>query len=215
MVFAGDIFDLMVGSKEIFRQQYNLFFEMLATLGTQGVHLHYIEGNHDFHISGLFSKKPKVQVHLENVSLELDGKRFFVSHGDTANRADRKYLAYRRVMRSVPVHLLAQALPGRLVQKMGSRLSQASRSRGDRLEYCATGEAAERLRAIYRSYAVEKMQEGYDFVVLGHCHDRDEMRFSIGERTAHYMNVGYPPTHRSVVGWVSGSDRLIRLSYGV
>ncbi len=215
MVLAGDIFDLMIGSSELFRRQYSVFFELLVTLGREGVQLHYIEGNHDFHIGGLFPKEPLVHVHRESVRLELGGRKFWVGHGDLANPKDRAYLLYRKIIRSAPFTLLARKVPGSWIHQIGTRMSARSRRRGMLLEQRIQSGSVEKMRRIYRSFAVEKLQEGYDFVVLGHCHDLDEMTFQVGDRNGQYMNVGYPPTHRSVVAWASGEAVLKRIPYGV
>ena len=48
VVLAGDLFDLFVGNKSIFIDQYQLFLSALRKACDQGVQIHYIEGNHDF-----------------------------------------------------------------------------------------------------------------------------------------------------------------------
>jgi hypothetical protein len=52
--------------------------------------------------------------------------------------------------------------------------------------------------------------EGYDYVVMGHCHDLDEMSFKVGERVGQYVNVGYPPVHGSYLSWSPGDEKIMR-----
>jgi hypothetical protein len=68
----------------------------------------------------------------------------------------------------------------------------------------------ERLRKIYRSYAAERLAEGYDYVVMGHCHDLDEMSFQIGGRAGQYVNVGFPRVHGSYLSWSPGDEKIMR-----
>ena len=56
------------------------------------------------------------------------------------------------------------------------------------------------------------MKSGFDFVVMGHCHDRDEMTFRLGARSGHYMNIGYPRVHGCYVEWRPGDEQLRRVA---
>jgi UDP-2,3-diacylglucosamine pyrophosphatase LpxH len=44
LVLAGDIFDVFVGNKAIFVQEYSRFIDALKTASESGVKVHYIEG---------------------------------------------------------------------------------------------------------------------------------------------------------------------------
>src|SRR4051812_19466072 len=77
VVLAGDLFDLFIGGKKIFRDRYSEFFEALATAGQRGVEVHYIEGNHDFLLRRAYAGIPGLRIHVREVSLELSGRRFF------------------------------------------------------------------------------------------------------------------------------------------
>jgi hypothetical protein len=68
----------------------------------------------------------------------------------------------------------------------------------------------QRIRKVYRNYAAERLLQGYDFVVLGHCHDLDEMCFSIGDREGQYINVGYPRIHDTYLIWEPGEPKIRR-----
>jgi UDP-2,3-diacylglucosamine hydrolase len=210
LVLAGDLFDLFVGRKRIYLERYTGFFEELKAAGSRGVRIHYIEGNHDFLIRRAFSDIPGFQVHSHDVKIELNGKRFFVAHGDTVDRTDYGYRALRMFFRSPVMKALVAAAPGKWLDQIGNKSSQTSRKRKPLLPKELPIEKMEYLRKIYRSFAAERLSEGYDFVVLGHCHDLDEMRFSIGGRTGQYVNVGYPRVHGSYLAWSEGDNELHR-----
>lgn len=207
VVLAGDLFDLFVGNKKIFCDRYAGFFCALKEAGQRGVEIHYIEGNHDFLIRRAFSGIPGLHVHTHDVSLELDGRRFFFAHGDTADRRDYRYLALRLFLRSPILKAFVALAPGSLVDRIGRGGSYRSR-KGRPAEFPPG--RMERLRKIYRSYAAEKLTQGYDFVVLGHCHDLDEMNFQIGGRAGQYVNIGFPRAHGSFVSWQPGEERIQR-----
>ncbi|MFL5813288.1 MAG: UDP-2,3-diacylglucosamine diphosphatase, partial [Bdellovibrionia bacterium] len=99
-VLAGDVFDLFIGAKSVYINRYQAFFDELRRAGERGVSLHYIEGNHDFLLRRAFEGIPRLKLHTEDFSIEMGGKRFFLAHGDLANRADYLYRALRIFLRS-------------------------------------------------------------------------------------------------------------------
>ncbi|HUP55955.1 MAG TPA: UDP-2,3-diacylglucosamine diphosphatase [Bdellovibrionota bacterium] len=210
VVLAGDLFDLFVGNKRIFRERYQGFFEALGAAGRRGVHTHYIEGNHDFLIRRAFRGIAGLQIHAHEVSLELGGRRFYFAHGDMADRGDYGYRALRLLLRSPILKAFVAVAPGELVDRIGRGSSKRSSRYRPRLPTDLPAGRMERLRRVYRSYAAEKLAQGYDFVVLGHCHDLDEMSFQIGGRPGQYVNIGFPRAHGSLLSWQPGEDRIHR-----
>ncbi len=210
VVLAGDIFDLFVGSKAVFRDRYEGFFSTLKEAGARGVNLHYIEGNHDFLLRKAFAEIPRFHLYPHEVKLELAGKRFFVAHGDTVDRSDYGYRALRVLFRSPLMKTLVKVTPGKVLDSIGKRSSEASRGSRPRMLAELPLDRAEALRRRFRSYAAEKLAQGYDYVVLGHCHDLDEMRFKVGDRQGQYVNVGFPRVHGSFLSWEPGEALISR-----
>jgi len=203
-VLAGDIFDLFVGNKKVFVGRYQEFFDSLQAASVRGVKIHYIEGNHDFQIKHVFSRIEGLQVHPRDVLIEMNGKRFFFSHGDLVDPKDYGYFALRAFLRSPVMKAFVTVMPGRVIAAIGNAMSATSQKKGPRLPANLPTPQMERLRILYRSFAAEKLSQGYDFVVMGHCHDLDEMQFNIGGRPGQYINIGYPRAHGSFVSWHEG-----------
>jgi UDP-2,3-diacylglucosamine hydrolase len=210
LVLAGDIFDVFVGNKAIFVQEYSRFIDALKTSSAKGIKVHYIEGNHDFLLKSVFANCPGVQVHTESVDLQIDEKKFFFAHGDLANHRDYGYRFLRAFLRSLFLRAVVVLVPGWFVKMVGERSSKYSRTLTPRNPSELPIERRERLRAAYRSFAASKMVEGFDFIVMGHCHDLDEKMFKIGSRVGQYVNVGYPRVHGSLLSWQSGEEKISR-----
>src|SRR5579885_2704936 len=149
VVLAGDLFDLFVGNKKIFRERYGEFFSALESAGRRGVEIHYIEGNHDFLIRRAFEGIPGLHVHAHDVSLELGGRKFFFAHGDTAERGDLKYLALRLFLRSPILKAFVALAPGGLVDRIGRGGSKRSRKGRPRLPAEFPVGRMESLRKVY------------------------------------------------------------------
>lgn len=210
VVLAGDLFDLFVGNKQVFTGRYKEFFSELEAAGRRGVKIHYIEGNHDFHLRGAFAKLPGFTLHSREFELELGGRRFFFAHGDLVDRKDYGYRALRAVFRSPVMKAAVSVMPDKWVEWVGAKTAGVSKGREHRQFTQLPPGRLEYLRNTYRSFAAERLANGYDFVVMGHCHDLDEKSFVIGSRSGQYINVGYPRAHGSFLSWAPGDERIQR-----
>jgi UDP-2,3-diacylglucosamine hydrolase len=201
LVLAGDIFDFFVGKQPTLLRRYRELFDLIREKARAGARIDYIEGNHDFHLrrafEELFEGLP-VTVHPEEVVIATpSGRRLYVAHGDLVDREDRGYLALRALFRSPLAWLASVALPESVVDAIGAKSAEtfgAARSGDSR--------GAERIAALrekFRAFARAKFDEGFDSVVLGHCHDLDGCELESGQRRGRYLNIGFPRAHRSYV----------------
>ncbi len=210
VVLAGDLFDLFVGNKRIFKQRYSAFFSALSEAASRGVQCHYVEGNHDFLLHKALGRLPGVSIHSHDVTLEIGGKKFYFAHGDTVVSTDYGYRFLRAFLRSPLMKAFVFLMPGSWIQKIGEKSSYQSRKRKPLLPTQFPLKEIERLRRSFRSFAAERLAQGCDFVVMGHCHDLDEMMFKIDGRQGQYVNVGYPRVHGSYLSWCPGESKIER-----
>lgn len=206
VVLAGDLFDLFVGNKLVFINQYSAFIEALKKAGDRGATIHYIEGNHDFLLKKAFTSTKNVYVHPDQVKLEIAGKKFYFTHGDLVDPKDYGYRLLRMFFRSPIMKGLVSIAPGKWLEKFGNLSSRQSRQSHSQLPH----DRIEPLRKTFRNYAAEQIAQGSDFVVMGHCHDLDEMSFMVGNRKGQYVNIGFPRIHGSFLSWAPGEDKIQR-----
>jgi UDP-2,3-diacylglucosamine hydrolase len=206
VVLAGDIFDLFVGNKSIFINQYSTFIESVKKVGTRGAQVHYIEGNHDFLIKNVFRGAAGVHVYAKDVKIETEGKKFYFAHGDLVDPQDYGYQLLRILFRSPVMKAIVSVIPGRWLENFGKLSSRKSRQYHSELPH----DRIEPLRKVFRNYAAERIAQGYDFVVMGHCHDLDEMTFTVGNRKGQYVNIGFPRIHGSFLSWAPGEEKIQR-----
>jgi UDP-2,3-diacylglucosamine hydrolase len=132
----------------------------------------------------------------------VDGLRILVSHGDTIDRGNRKYLALRGLLRSSFARVLERRLPLSLLWRVARLSSKMSKGMSD--------ESAERLAEIMHGFARVKFREGYDAVILGHCHKpliRQEM---IDGQKKTFATLGDWITHDSYLHYDDGRFSLNR-----
>jgi len=207
---AGDIFDLFVGNKRIFKQRYSLFLDSVFAACKRGVNVHYIEGNHDFLMRRVFSGVPCFHWYASHFRLGIGGREFFFAHGDLVDNQDYGYRFLRAFFRSLFMRLFVWLAPDSWIEWIGNSSSRASKGRKPRLPTGLPAERVQYLRNVYRSYAAERLAEGCDFVVMGHCHDLDEKSFLIDGREGQYVNIGYPRAHGSFLSWNEGDEKIRR-----
>ncbi len=210
VILAGDLFDLFVGNKAVFTERYADFLMAIDAAGHRGVEIHYIEGNHDFLIHRAFQRLKGITIHSLDVSFEIEGKRFYIAHGDLVDRRDYGYRFLRGFFRSPIMRALVVLVPGRFLDQVGQSSSKRSRKGKPILAASLPTHRMQYLRKIYRSFAAERLCQGYDFVVMGHCHDLDEMHFNVGGRRGQYINVGFPRVHGSFLTWSPGEEKIHR-----
>jgi UDP-2,3-diacylglucosamine hydrolase len=210
LVLAGDVFEVLVGSSGYFRSKFEPFFNALRTLVDRRVAVFYIEGNHDFHLSGLLPSEVSVfQDSLRIPVVDSSGglKVLEVVHGDLVDPNDRAYLRMRRVFRSAPIRVATGILPGKLIEGLARILSRAHERKSSELPESWSEATRARLRDLYHADAEKRRARGADFVVMGHCHDLDEWG-------GFYWNMGYPPVHRQYLVYdpagSGGKDSIIR-----
>jgi UDP-2,3-diacylglucosamine hydrolase len=162
LVIAGDFFDFWFGRGDAIFPGFVPVVERLAALRRSGVQISLCEGNHDFFLSDYFSRKLGMDVYPEWVEWEFDGRRILASHGDTVDRSNLKYLALRKLLRSGFFQLLHRILPLKFLWLAARISSKTSKS--------IPGKTDDRLSEIMYRFALGKFREGYDAVILGHCH---------------------------------------------
>jgi UDP-2,3-diacylglucosamine hydrolase len=209
-VAAGDLFDVFVGPKAVFARRFDRVIQALHEFGSRGGETHFIEGNHDFFHDRVFRGIPGFQFHSGRLELERAGKRFCFEHGDLVDRKDYGYRLLRTFFRSLPMRAFIYGAPGQWVDWLGRSSSHASQQLGPRLPDQLPPQQRSKLRELYRQYAAMRVGEGFDYVILGHCHEPDDYLIRTERREGRYLNVGFPKAHGDALMWSAQSGEMIK-----
>lgn len=177
LVLLGDIFEFWIGKATVSADHAPLI-DMLERLHRQGTQLVYVEGNHDFHLGPVFTRRLNCLVFPNGGSIDLDGRRVYLDHGDLANANDTGYRHLRRLLRSDLARILIRVLPRRLLVAIGDRMGHASRKN-----------SAERYsrwpaRETTRPFVNALLAQGFQTVVTGHYHQPFHEKQGDGEHVA-------------------------------
>jgi len=195
---VGDLFDTWFAFPRAVFDEYVPILGALERLHRSGVRIIYVTGNHDFEMGRFFTHILQAEVHESEFTLEADGRRAYVAHGDMVNPYDRKYRRLRRILRCRFTRWLGRSLPPSWVWRIARRMS-----------HDFTGEEIARkmpLKEIFDDFARAKLAAGYDTVILGHLHVP-----SLASREGRvYANLGEWMNQRSFLRWENGQLSLWR-----
>jgi UDP-2,3-diacylglucosamine hydrolase len=151
----------------------------LAELSRTGTRIGYLKGNHDFWFKDFWRRELGAEA-ADEMDVTLDGKRVFLAHGDTLDRA-----LVPRVFRALMRSRLNGWLYSLLHPDIGIGLAQAV-ARASRVKSAKPNLIEDMAR-----FAERRLGSGFDIVVMGHSHVPELRRFNGGV----YINVGDWLTH--------------------
>ncbi len=172
---VGDIFDFWFEYKKAIPKGHTRFLGKLCELTDAGIPVYFFTGNHDIWVFDYLPKEMGVIVHREPVVKELDGKRFFIAHGDGLTHFEKSY----NRLKSVFTNSFAQWLFRQIHPDLGIRLatfwSRKSRENNQDAENSAYKGEDEWLVI----WAKELLKtEHFDYFIFGHRHVAKNVQLS-------------------------------------
>ena len=162
----GDIFDYWFEYRHVVPKGYTRLLGKLAELTDSGVEIHFFIGNHDIWLTDYLSVECGLILHFEPLVTEIDGKHFFLAHGDGLGDDSRSFHLLRKIFHSRFLRLCFSAVHPRLTIPLAHAWSNRSRLYGGVQEYL--GEEGEHLIL----FSKEKLNENpdIDYFIFGHRH---------------------------------------------
>ena len=206
LVILGDLFEFWFGFEPFAFEGYRPLLDKLNELVRTGVHICYIEGNHDFSLGRYFEETLKAEIAESHAAVDLDGKRIYMAHGDLVNRRDRFYRLFRCILRNALTYWVMRRVGPGVCKSVAGFLSSISTGKRVRKN-------PERIELTFAEFAVGKLREGFDVVILAHSHLPRSSSFDIDGRKAHYFNVGDWINHFSFLRYRRGSGFQMEYFY--
>jgi len=161
LFLLGDIFEFWIGYRHIVFAQHLPLLSRLQQLADNGCRLFYVEGNHDFNLGSFFTQTLNCRVIPDQQTIDWDGEKIFICHGDLANPKGRSYRVMRSVWRSRFVKLLADVIPPDIAWRFGNFLCALSRKK--QRQHLDPSD-------LVLPYAKKSLAQGADKFVCGHFH---------------------------------------------
>ncbi len=180
LYIVGDLFDYWFEYRRVIQKGYFRTLTALQDLTEAGVKLHYLIGNHDFLHRDFFEKEIGVKLYPNYITREIDGKKFFIAHGDGLVKNDFGYKILKSILRNNLLQKAYSFLHPDFGIWLASLTSKGSRGYTDN-KYYAQGDGD----GLYEK-AVALIDNGYDYVIFGHSHIRKFEKHKNG----FYINLG-------------------------
>lgn len=123
----GDVFDFWFEYSYVIPKGYVRLLGKIAQLTDNGIPVHVFRGNHDIWAFDYLEKELGVQLYRNPVIRELDGRKFYLAHGDGLGPGDNGYKFLKKVFEFKPNQFLFRWLHPDLGSRMGLYFSQRSR----------------------------------------------------------------------------------------
>jgi UDP-2,3-diacylglucosamine hydrolase len=178
LYLVGDIFDYWFDYKTVIPKEFYRTLAKLKELSDIGIEIEYLMGNHDFGHRSFFQRELGIEVIESDIKREHNGKKFYISHGDGKADNDTGYLILRSILRNKVANLLYRIIHPDVGIAVASGSSKKSRAHTSSKEY---GENEGMV-----NFAKKKLEEGFDYVIMGHRHKKLVLNHSGGV----YINLG-------------------------
>lgn len=162
----GDIFDYWYEYRDVVPKGFTRLLGKLSELTDAGVEIHFFIGNHDIWLTDYLSVECGLILHFEPLITDIDGKRFFLAHGDGLGDDSRSFHLLRKIFHSRFLRRCFSAVHPRLTIPLAHAWSNSSRLNGGVQEYL--GEEREHLV----QFSKETLKENPDinYFIFGHRH---------------------------------------------
>lgn len=175
---VGDIFDFWFEYKTVVPAYFYRTLTAIDKLCSKGIKIEYLMGNHDFGHHDFFKKEFDIDIHREDITRELGGKKFFISHGDGKAKNDIGYRILKAILRNPVSNRMYRFIHPDIGIGVASGSSKKSRSYTDQKDFGPTDGM--------KDFAISKLDEGFDYVVMGHRHKAE----IYPHNSSYYINLG-------------------------
>ena len=182
LYIVGDLFDFWFCKKEKIHPEFILIINKLIELKKTGIRIHLSEGNHDFFMGEYFRDVLEMEVFEEWTNVRLDDLQALIAHGDTTDSTNIKYILFRKFLRSHAFYNIQRFIPASLRWALAGFSSTASKE--------LTIEDGDALVEKMSSFALAKLQENYNAVILGHCHVPSLNHYTIAGKKKTFITLG-------------------------
>lgn len=163
----GDMIDFWFEYAYTVPKGQTRFLGTLAEIADSGIVVHYFTGNHDMWTYGYLQEECGVIVHKKPESIEINGKKCFLAHGDGLKETNTGVKIIQWIFHSEVCKKLFCLIPSRFGINFGLWWSAKNRTKELQWHNRYCGENSERLVLFAKD--AEKV-EHHDYYIFGHRH---------------------------------------------
>lgn len=201
LYILGDLFDFWFEYGRLVPRQHMRLLSRLLRLVESGIQVHYVVGNHDYWAGDFFEQELGVRIWKKPLTVELGGRRAFITHGDGFEEGDRGYRIIKRILRNRASIFLFGLLHPRLGFLLARTVSALTKGDYEK--------KAPRASRALREYALSRLErEDIDLFITGHTHTPEITRTG----GKYFVNIGDWIRHFTFATVTDGVPKLVRWS---
>lgn len=183
LYLMGDVFDFWFEYKKAIPKGHVRLLGKLAELSDMGIEIHFFTGNHDMWAFDYLEKEIGAIMHYEPMQTTLNGKSFFLGHGDGLGPGDHGYKFIKKIFSSKLCQWLFERIHPNLGISIAEFWSKKSRIANGLKDEVNHGE-----KEWLTQFSKEKLKTTeIDFFIFGHRHLPMEVKLN---KKSKYINLG-------------------------
>ena len=160
LFLVGDLFDYWFEYKRVYQKGYYRTLTALKDVAEKGIIIHYFIGNHDFLHRDFFSTEFGAIMYEGSLDVLLNGKRFYLAHGDGLVKNDVGYKILKVILRNKFIQKMYSLLHPDIGISIASKTSKSSREYTKKKDYGELpGLAANATAAVTEFFLMGGMRE--------------------------------------------------------
>jgi UDP-2,3-diacylglucosamine hydrolase len=184
---VGDVFDYWFEYKTVIPKGFSRILGKLAELRDANIPIYFFTGNHDMWMFRYLTDEMGIPIYREPIVREINGKRFFIGHGDGLGPGDYGYKFIKKVFANpVCQWAFARLHPNFGLGAMHFFSGKSRAAQDPSVEMQFLGEKDEWL-LIFANETIQQ-QPDIDFFVFGHRHL--PIDWALKNNKSRYINLG-------------------------
>jgi len=159
LYIVGDLYDFWFEYRRAIPKVNLRLLGTLAHLVDQGTKIRYLTGNHDLWHESYLVEQTGVELFHEALEIEHNALKLFVAHGDGLTPGQRKLRLTKRILKNRTNIFLYKLIHPDIGIPLAGFFSHRSKKKG-----------LNKYVAEFRTFARDKLADGFDAVILGHTH---------------------------------------------
>lgn len=204
LYLLGDIVEFWPGDDDD-APLHRALVAQLATLSDAGCRVHVMRGNRDFLLGASFGRETGAMLLDDYATLDVDGERVLLTHGDLLCTLDVKYQEFRRYVRNAANQQQFLAMPLAERRRIAAQTREGTQS--------SMAEKAADIMDVDEAEVRRVMHEQAATVLIhGHTHRPALHQFELGGRAARRYVLGDWYDAGQVLMWNGGEFRLLSVA---
>lgn len=181
---VGDLFDFWFEYRTVVPKGYTRILGKLASVRDQDIPVYFFTGNHDMWIFKYFEEELGIPTYREPIVQMIEGKKFFIGHGDGLGPGDHGYKFIKKVF----ANKFCQWLFERIHPNAGIGLANFWSGKSRALNPEPPKFLGEENEWLVTFSNEELAKQEVDFFIFGHRHI--PIDFTLNNDRSRYINLG-------------------------